>query len=170
MSLIFRKMFKLIIISFIIVSCSSSYLVHKNEEGEVMVVGKLSWEQWQKSAGWESYLAKDYVPGPEVIQEISDAYQPEHHSFILFGGSWCGDSEDGIPVIYEILRLAGISSDAVTLYGVDRDKKEPSGTAAEMNIKKVPTLIILKDGKETDRIVESPAKSWEKDMLAAFRK
>jgi len=169
MSLIYRKTLKLIIISFIIISCSSSYSVHKNEEGEVMVVGSLSWEQWQKSAEWKSYSAKDYVPVPEVIQEISDAYQPEHHRFILFGGSWCGDSEDGMPVIYEILRLAGINSEAVTLYGVDRDKKEPSGTATNMNIKKVPTLIILKDGKETGRIVESPTKSWEADLFAGLR-
>lgn len=169
MLLYFRKVFVLIIISIIVVSCSSSYTVHKNEEGELVVVGNLNWGQWQRSAGWDSYTSKDYIPDPEYINEISSAYSPGKHSFILFSASWCGDSEDGMPIIYEILSMAGINFEAVTLYGLDEDKKLPSGRATEMNIEKVPTLIILKDGVEVGRIIETPTKSWEEDLLAALR-
>ncbi len=164
------KIFALVFICIIAVSCSSSYSVHKDVKGKQVVVGKLSWGDWQEAAEWDSYVSKNYIPDTVFINEISSEYSPDRHGFILFGGSWCGDSVEEMPKLYETLSMAGISYDAVALYGLDRDKKEPSGIAAEMNIEKVPTLIIMKDGKEIGRIVETPVKSWEEDLHAALRK
>ncbi|MBC7902410.1 MAG: thioredoxin family protein, partial [Gemmatimonadaceae bacterium] len=42
----------------------------------------------------------------------------------------------------------------VTLIGVDRNKKTISHLTEALNIVNVPTLIVMKDGKEVGRIVE----------------
>jgi aminoglycoside N3'-acetyltransferase len=42
----------------------------------------------------------------------------------------------------------------VTLIGVDHDKKTLSHLAEAMNVIDVPTIIVMKDGKEMGRVVE----------------
>ena len=49
---------------------------------------------------------------------------------------------------------------------MDRDKKTPTGSATENGITNVPTFIFYKDGKEVNRIVESPVEFLEDDILA----
>jgi hypothetical protein len=50
--------------------------------------------------------------------------------------------------------MAGFSKDRVTLIGVDRSKKTLSHLAEALNVKNVPTIIVLKNGKEIGRVVE----------------
>lgn len=52
------------------------------------------------------------------------------------------------------------------IIGVDRDKKTPTSSATENGITNVPTFIFYKDGKEVNRIVESPVEFLEDDILA----
>ena len=49
---------------------------------------------------------------------------------------------------------------------MDRDKKTPTGSATGNGITNVPTFIFYKDGKEVNRIVESPVEFLEDDILA----
>jgi uncharacterized protein YcsI (UPF0317 family) len=49
---------------------------------------------------------------------------------------------------------------------VDKDKKTPTGSAKENDITNVPTFIFYRDGKEINRIVESPVAFLEDDILA----
>jgi hypothetical protein len=53
----------------------------------------------------------------------------------------------------------------ITLIGVNRNKKAPLKDYQNLQIEKVPTFIIYKNQKEIGRIVESPLKSLEKDLL-----
>jgi len=43
-------------------------------------------------------------------------------------------------------------------------KTSPTGEEKGLNIIKVPTIIFLKDGKEVNRIVESPLETLEQDI------
>lgn len=54
-------------------------------------------------------------------------------------GTWCGDSKREVPKLYKILE-------------------------ASLNIHRVPTVIFYKDGKEVNRIVEHPIKTFEEDI------
>ena len=91
-------------------------------------------------------------------------------TFLVFSGTWCDDSQILIPKFYRILDEAQFPEKAVTLYGVDREKKSLHGEAEKNLITKSPTIIVYKDGKEIGRIVELVKKSIEvdiKEMLLA---
>lgn len=92
------------------------------------------------------------------------------YRLLLFMGTWCSDSQREVPGIFKILEAAGYPTESIELYAVD-DREEfkkttPGGEAKARNIVYVPTLIIEKNGKEVNRIIEMPVQSLEKDMLA----
>jgi hypothetical protein len=69
-------------------------------------------------------------------------------------GTWCEDSHFIIPKFYSLLETAGFPNDRVTLIGVDRKKKTLSHLSEALNVTNVPTIIVLKNGKEVGRVVE----------------
>jgi len=85
-------------------------------------------------------------------------------------GTWCGDSKREIPRFYKILETANYPIEQLTMVAVDHIepnyKKSPGGEEKGLSIIKVPTFIFYKDGKEVNRIVESPIESLEKDIAA----
>lgn len=130
------------------------------------IVGKFSWSQWQENAGWTDYSASQYHPDRIIINELKTILKEKKDvSFLIFPGSWCGDSEKGVPEIMKLLRLCDYNINSIDIYGVDRQKTEPTSTAKKYKIERVPTLIILENGKEIGRIVEFPILSWEDDLL-----
>jgi len=52
----------------------------------------------------------------------------------------------------------------ITYINIDREKKEPADLLAGLNIQSVPTFIVLLNGKEIGRIVETPKVSVEQDI------
>lgn len=143
---------------------AQSFKVFKDEKGRQVIVGKVSWKEWQDSSGWKDFSAKDYDISSENKAQL-DSLINDKISFLLFAGSWCGDSETEVPVIYKIIRDIARDEILIMLIGVDRQKQDLEGEAAKYNITRVPTLIILKDGQELGRIVEFPKKSWDEDIL-----
>jgi thiol-disulfide isomerase/thioredoxin len=69
-------------------------------------------------------------------------------------GTWCEDSHYIIPKFYTLTDAAGFSNDRITLIGVDRSKKTLSHLTEALNIKNVPTIMVMKNGKEIGRVVE----------------
>lgn len=88
----------------------------------------------------------------------------------VFMGTWCGDSKREVPKFYKILEALDFPMDQLTMVAVDymspNYKKSPGGEEKGLNVVKVPTFIFFKEGKEVNRIVESPIESLEKDMAA----
>ncbi|MGE5479720.1 MAG: thioredoxin family protein [Chloroflexota bacterium] len=134
------------------------------------IVGKTTWTTWQRDAGWADYAAANYSPDAETVVEISQILHDNSHKLLLFASTWCSDCERGVPKIYKILTAANYDVTRMDLYGLDRQKKEPSNTYAQYSIVRVPTLVILKGQTEVGRIVENPSVSWEADMLEILRK
>ncbi|MFP4528920.1 MAG: thioredoxin family protein [Candidatus Kapaibacterium sp.] len=145
---------------------SGNYSTHTGPYGKTMVVGQLSWKDWKKAANWDEYSAPEYSPNPlaaEKIQEYTDGLDVHYY---IFGASWCPDSEEEMPRLYKLLNFAEIDSDRILLFGLDREKSEPSRTAQMYAITRVPTLVIVRDGVEMGRIIEHPSRSWETDILS----
>ena len=156
--------FPLIIIT--ITACSSSkYTISTDQKGKIMLIGKLTYEEWQKDAGWASYSADNYEPEYSLTVILKQIVKEKNITFKLFSGSWCEDSESEVPKIFKLLNESKISLDKIDLYGVDREKKESTGEAEKYKIERVPTLLILKGDNEVGRIIEYPDKSWEEDIL-----
>lgn len=83
-----------------------------------------------------------------------------------FMGTWCGDSKRETPRFFKIMDAADYRDKHIELIAMSRQKDTPLGFEKELNITNVPTFIFYKNGKEINRIVESPIESLEKDMIA----
>lgn len=128
-----------------------------------MILGETTWPKWQAETGWES--AGWYRIPPEKAASLKQLQQKSQAVFLIFGGSWCKDTHQQLGMIMAILEQAGVTAEQVKLYGVDRSKTEPSGTAVRHSIQRVPTLLILSKTGEMGRIVEYPTTTWEDDMI-----
>ncbi len=84
-------------------------------------------------------------------------------------GTWCSDSRREVPRFKKILDLLNYPAEKVKIFAVNRDKKIEKEDISGLRIEFVPTFIFYSDGKETGRIVETPYKSLEADMLKIFR-
>lgn len=73
---------------------------------------------------------------------------------LIFLGTWCEDSQVIIPKLFPFFDAAGLSNDRITVIGVDRSKKSISHITDALNVINVPTVIVMKEGKELGRVVE----------------
>ncbi len=88
------------------------------------------------------------------------------YNFIVFVGTWCGDSHREFPRLMKILDELGVHDNKVTIIGTNRKKESPNGEEGLFNVHKVPTIIVKKYGKEIGRIIEYPKSGFlEKDLL-----
>ncbi len=101
---------------------------------------------------WFAENESVYKPAEAVVNSF--IAQKDSVTFMIFFGTWCPDSHYVVPRFYKILEVAGIDKSRVTLFGLDRTKKDAAHFAANFNIQHVPTIIILKEGKEMGRVVE----------------
>jgi hypothetical protein len=132
------------------------------------IVGETTWPKWRAETGWES--ADWYRLPPEKVASLKKLQQQSQATFVIFGGSWCKDTHQQLGMIMAVLEQAGAPAERVKLYGVDRSKTEPSGTAAKHSIQRVPTVVILSKTGEMGRIVEYPQTTWEDDMIRILSK
>lgn len=65
-----------------------------------------------------------------------------------------------------ILKLADNTGITLTECEVNRKKQDAAGKAEEYSIRFVPTFIVIRSGTELGRIVETPEKSLEEDLVA----
>jgi hypothetical protein len=102
------------------------------------------------SVSWYKANAKPYTgKDAGTFAKYKDSVQ-----LVIFLGTWCEDSQYLIPKLFPFLDTAGFSKDRITMIGVDRDKKSISHLTDAFNIINVPTVIVMKQGKELGRVVE----------------
>ena len=96
--------------------------------------------------------ARTFVPEKNAIEALRK--NKDSIQLLVFMGTWCEDSHDIIPRLYNITDAAGFSQDRITLIGVDRQKTTLSHLTDALGIINVPTIMVMKNGKEKGRIVE----------------
>lgn len=101
---------------------------------------------------WYAENLKNYKPNVSALEELQK--NKDSVQLLAFMGTWCEDSHNIIPKFYSLLDVAGFPQDRVTLIGVDRKKQTLSHLSEALNITNVPTIIVLKNGKEIGRVVE----------------
>jgi len=120
-----------------------------------------------KSKGWFNH-GHDYNPNQKIVQKIGKNLKGVHIK--AFVGTWCHDSKRVIPRLYQILEMTEFDVDKnFEIIGITRGKKTPDNLQEGYNIKKTPTLIFFKNGKEIGRFVEHARKTIEEDILKIIK-
>ncbi|WP_143273698.1 thioredoxin family protein [Aquimarina sp. MAR_2010_214] len=162
------------ILSIITLSAQSFNHEIKAEGSSPMLLGKINNQGLTQDPynEWFSKNYKEYTPKQSSIDSLKTHLSS--YTITLFMGTWCGDSKREVPRLYKILKESNFPLDRLTTIAVDRSreayKQSPGGEHEGLNIHRVPTLIFYKDGKEVNRIVESPKNTLEEDILAILSK
>lgn len=101
---------------------------------------------------WYAENLTGYTPNASALAGLKK--NADSLQFLVFMGTWCEDSHVVIPKFYSLLETANFSKDRVTLIGVNREKKTMSHLTEALNVINVPTIIVMKNGKELGRVVE----------------
>ena len=101
---------------------------------------------------WFAENQKGYTPDQNALNSLKAS--KDSINFVVFGGTWCGDTKYILPKFFSLTDAAGFSQDRITLVGVDRSKKTIQHLTEAFAIVNVPTIIVMKNGKEVGRVVE----------------
>lgn len=101
-----------------------------------------------------SWVAKDALTFKANSKAVVTISKAANIHYVVFGGTWCGDTKAQLPKFFATMQQANISAAKITLLGVDRTKNTIGNLAKAFGITNVPTFIILKNGTEIGRIVE----------------
>jgi thiol-disulfide isomerase/thioredoxin len=101
---------------------------------------------------WFAQNQQGYVPDQVALQSLRA--NKDSINVVAFGGTWCGDTKYILPKFFALTDAAGVSQDRITLLGVDHNKKTVHHLAEAFGVTNVPTIIIMKNGKEVGRVVE----------------
>lgn len=101
---------------------------------------------------WYASTYKAYTPNADGLSALKQ-YKDSLH-IIAFMGTWCEDSHFIIPRFYALMDAAAFPAERISLLGADRDKKTLGNLAESLNVKNVPTLIVMWNGKEIGRVIE----------------
>lgn len=153
----------------------NQYETITGKKGEKILKGIISREVLETDTSFQWYAQGQKAYSPNSVALSSLKQYGDSIQLIAFMGTWCPDSHFIIPRFYSLLDAANFSKDKISLIGVDRSKKTLSHLTEALDIKNVPTLIIMKDGKELGRVVEyGKTGQWDKELgeiiHAAFTK
>ena len=122
---------------------------------------------------WYAQNVKSFTPNADVVKQYNT--NKDGVNFIVFGGTWCGDTQALLPKFFATTDAAGVPENRFTLIGVDRSKKTLFNLTEAFAVTNVPTIIVMKDGKEVGRVVEygrtgMPEKEVAEMISAATKK
>jgi len=150
-------------------SVHQAYQLQQDTTGKNIIVGEFprSVLETDSTFAWFTAGYRSYETEKDIIPQI--AKRKNDYTFILVLGTWCSDSKRDVPKIFKVMDLAGIKEDQIRLFGVDRAKKGSDEVTERYAVKRVPTIIMLREGKEVGRITEMPRETIEYDLAEMIR-
>ncbi len=116
---------------------------------------------------WYADSYKYYTPDANTVAIFKQHNQLQ---FVLFGGTWCEDTQTILPKFFKLQALALIPDSNITFFAVDRNKKTYGNVAQALNITNVPTIIVYKNGTEIGRVVEyGKTGKWDAELAEAIK-
>ena len=124
-------------------------------------------------AVWYTKNYKEYTPNAEIVEKLKKQ-KPNQYKIKIMLGTWCGDSKREVPRMTKLLDQLAFPADNIEFVALDDSatfyKQGPKHEEAGLEIYRVPTFIIMENGKEIARINEYPAETLERDLLKIFTK
>ncbi len=144
----------LAILTGVTLHAQKTYEVFSERPGEKTYKGILSRDILlaDSSFTWYAENLEHYTTNQsalEGLRKLKDSLQ-----LLVFMGTWCEDSHNVIPKLFSLCDQAAFPQNHITLIGVDRNKKTWGHLCEALNVDKVPTILLMKQGKELGRVVE----------------
>lgn len=102
--------------------------------------------------GWFNENLKYGQPDAAAVNMFKQ--KKNKFSLLVFGGTWCEDTQNLLPKFYQLIDASGFSEKQITLVAVDRKKQTVKNLHLIYKITNVPTFIVLKKGIEIGRVTE----------------
>jgi thiol-disulfide isomerase/thioredoxin len=148
----------------ILTRAQSEYEVSTDGPGKLLK-GLISRDMLENDTAfrWFHQNQAGYTPNAETVAVLK-AKGPQVQ-FMVFGGTWCEDTQALLPKFYLLMDASSIPNDQVSVIMVDRHKKTIGHLPEDMQLKSTPTFIVLKNGKEVGRVVEYGKNGqWDKEI------
>ncbi len=153
-----RKFFSTLVFVFFassILFAQVQYEVSKDpQNGQRTLKGILSRELLAADTAfkWMHHDISWYKPNAECVTHLTAV--KDTVQLLVFIGTWCEDSQIVLPQLLKMLDQVKYDGRRLTIIGVDRKKTTLGSLSAALGITKVPTIIVLKGGKEIGRVEE----------------
>lgn len=144
-----------------------------DSNGKEKLLGKINRKGLTSNSfsAWFNANYESHIPNQSLISSMDNSLKD--YKIKVFLGTWCGDSKREVPKFYKVMDAFGFPEAQIEVIAVDRTseayKQSPTGEEKGLNIHRVPTFIFYKDGKEINRIVESPRATFEQDIKAILQ-
>ena len=149
------------------VFAQAQYEASRDEKhSEVKVVrGLVNKYLIQNDTAFKWYIPSQGYYNPDTATLNAFERAKSKFQFVIFGGTWCEDTHFILPKFFKLQEKSGLPDEVITLYGVNRAKTSLGNIAKAFNITLVPTIIVMKDGKEIGRVVEYGKNGkWDKEL------
>ncbi len=134
-----------------------------SSEAQVELLGELTKEEiLEKLPDWQAVVAS-YTPKPEVIEKLKSINR--EIQIEVFLGTWCPDSKAHVSAYFKIMELVENPLLRTTYIGLPQEKQARQEFIEGKNIVRIPTFIVTMNNQEKGRIIETPVKSVEEDLL-----
>lgn len=118
---------------------------------------------------WYNSSQATYNPPAEYKTALSNA-ATANTRLVVFGGTWCEDSHFILPKFFKWQEQANFPDANISFFAVDRNKKTIGGITDAFKVTNVPTIIVMKDGKEVGRVVEyGKTGQWDKELAELLK-
>ncbi|MFT3824710.1 MAG: tetratricopeptide repeat protein [Chitinophagaceae bacterium] len=144
-----------------------------NAQGTINLLGKSTRDRLQQEPFgiWFNKNYTDYTIDSATANQLKPLVKNKR--FVIFMGTWCGDSRREVPRIYKLLDYCGVQPSQIELINLNNSetayKQSPGHEEKGLYIFRVPDLLVYNDKNELSRVIESPVASWEKDLLTIVR-
>ena len=150
-----KHIFYIIVFSFVFIVASSQETTSTVESNGTKIIKGFFTQKdlaTDSAFAWYAQNRQNYTPEQAALHALKT--KKDSINFVVFGGTWCGDTKNILPKFFALTDAAGFSQDRVTMIGVDRSKKTIHHLTEAFHVLNVPTIIVMKDGKEIGRVVE----------------
>lgn len=117
---------------------------------------------------WYALNANAYTPKEAHVNAMKEG--KGKLKYLVFGGTWCSDTQFILPKFFKIQEAATVADADISFFATDRNKKTIGNITDVLNVTNVPTLIVLKEGKEIGRVVEyGKTGMWDNELAEIIK-
>lgn len=139
-----------------------------NLGGEKELTGPLSKEDILENVpDWQELVAS-YTPKPEIVEKLKSINKEIQVE--IFMGCWCPDCRQHVSAYFKIMEVADNPFISTSYIGIPREREARKEFIQGKNIVRIPTFIIYFQNQEIGRIIETPTKSVEQDLIDIIEK